>query len=106
MQSGVKFEIKQWCWFGTTQNSVLDEYNRWDTTHLIIVTESVGDLLISHIYISDLSIQTIDLCLLFIIVLAGFSHRQISEGFKFYKRERADKSYNQDETKRSKPEQT
>ena len=84
MQSGVKFEIKQWCWFGT-QNSVL-EYNRLDTTHLIIVTESVGDLLISHIYISDLSIQTIDLCLLFIIVLAGFSHRQISEGFKFYKR--------------------
>ena len=51
MQSGVKFEIKQWCWFGT-QNAV-QEYNRLDTTHLIIVTQSVGDLLISHTY--DLS---------------------------------------------------
>ena len=92
MQSGVKFEIKQWCWFGT-QNSVL-EYNRLDTTHLIIVTESVGDLLISHIYTFLIS-QFKHLTFVFYsssFWLDSLITRSGTEGFKFYKRERADKS--------------
>ena len=81
MQSGVKFEIKQWCWFGT-QNSLL-EYNRLDTTHLIIVTQSVGDLSINSTYFWSLSIQTI--ALTFVFYSSSFWLCRFTEGTEDFK---------------------